>query len=127
MRIDRDRIWEIVRFYQAAAVNTAFGLGMYFLLVWLGLDKYVAQLLSHLMGMAFNYFSYSRHVFRGSAPAKGRFVLSYAANYLLGLGTLAAVSTQVANPYAAGAITMVIVSVVNYFALKFLVFRTRPA
>lgn len=117
------RISELVRFYQAAALNTAFGIGAYLLLVSLGMNMFLAQATSHVMGMAFNYFTYSRHVFRGSQPAKMRFVFSYAGHYVLGLGALAAIAQFVSNPYIAGIAAAVAVSVVNYFVLRRLVFR----
>jgi putative flippase GtrA len=79
------------------------------------------------MGMTFNYFTYSRHVFRDAAPAKLRFMLSYGVNYLIGLAALAVVSRFVASPYLAGLGAAVIVSVINYFALKHLVFKTNAA
>ena len=120
----RARLIELWRYYQTGIVNTLFGLGAYALLVWLGLNMFVAQLAAHVLGVMFNYMSYSRHVFRDAAPAKLRFILSYAANYLLGLAMLAAVSRVVANPYAAGLTAIMIVSVINYFALKHLVFST---
>ena len=125
--MSRTRLLELWRYYQAGVINTAFGLAAYSLLVWLGLNMFVAQLISHTMGVAFNYLTYSRHVFRDAAPAKLRFVLSYAGNYLLGLATLWVVAQFIANPYLAGLGAAVIVSVINYFALKHLVFRTRPA
>ena len=125
MGVSRARLAELWRYYQAGIVNTAFGLTAYSLLVWLGMNMFAAQLMSHLIGMAFNYLSYSRHVFRDAGPAKLRFVLSYAVNYLLGLATLAIVARFVASPYLAGIIAAGIVSVVNYFALKHLVFRNR--
>lgn len=124
MRPSRERLLELWRYYQAGIANTAFGLIAYAVLVWLGLDMYVAQLVAHLMGMAFNYVTYSSHVFRGAAPARMRFVVSYAINYAVGLATLALVARFVASPYAAGIVTAGIVSVINYFALKHLVFRT---
>jgi putative flippase GtrA len=120
------RIVEIIRYYQAGVINTAFGLGTYAALVWAGLGIYPAQLLSHLLGMGFNYLTYSRHVFREAGPAKGRFVLSYAVNYLLSLGSLAAIAQFISNPYLAGFLSAVLVSVVNYFALKYVVFRRQP-
>ena len=123
----RARIGEIVRYYLAGAANTAFGFGLYALLVWLGLNIFVAQLLSHCIGVAFNYFSYRRHVFRDAPTAKMRFILSYALNYLLGLAALAAVSRFISSPYLAGFVAMLVVSVINYFVLRLFVFRTAEA
>lgn len=125
--LNRSRLLELFRYYQAGIVNMLFGFGLYALLVWIGLDIYIAQLLAHLVGMAFNYFTYSHHVFSGSRPAKFRFILSYTATYLLSLGVLAAVAQFVVSPYLAGIITAVVVSAINYFALKLLVFRASVA
>jgi putative flippase GtrA len=116
------RLLEIFRFYQVGAVNAAFGFGMYALLVWFGLGIYLAQVLAHILGVAFNYFSYSRHVFRDARPAKLRFVASYAVNYLVSVAVLALVSIFVHSPYLAGLATIVIASVANYAMLRYLVF-----
>ena len=120
------RLIEVIRYYQAGVVNTLFGLGAYSALVWAGLGIYPAQLISHVAGTVFNYTVYSRHVFREAGPAKMRFVLSYAVNYLLSVAMLAVVASFVANPYVAGIAAALIVSVINYFALKYIVFRAKP-
>ena len=116
------RLW---RYYQAGIVNTVFGYGLFALFVALGLNMYVAQIASHLLGMAFNYFTYSRHAFHDSDVSKSRFIASYAVNYLLGLGALWAVSQAVASPYLAGLIAVALVSLINYFILKHWVFTAR--
>ncbi len=116
---------ELIRFYQAALLNTAFGIGAYLILVALGVNMYAAQAISHVMGMAFNYFTYSRHVFRDSKPAKTRFIASYAGHYVMGLAALAGISQFVPNPYIAGIGAALAVSVINYFVLRNLVFKAR--
>ena len=116
------RLW---RYYQAGIINTAFGYGLFALFVALGLNMYVAQIASHLLGMAFNYFTYSRHAFHDSDVSKSRFIASYAVNYLLGLGALWGVSQAVTSPYLAGFIAVAIVSLINYFILKHWVFTAR--
>jgi putative flippase GtrA len=126
-RLRTERVLEIVRYYQAGIVNTLFGVGAYSALVWAGLGIYPAQAVSHVAGMGFNYLTYSRHVFRDAGPAKTRFVLSYAVNYVASLATLAVVSRFIDNPYVAGILAAFIVSVVNFFALKFVVFRRNAA
>jgi putative flippase GtrA len=120
--MSRHRLRELWRYYQAGIANTAFGLCVYALLVWLGLNMYAAQLMAHVLGTGFNYLTYSRHVFRDVGAAKVRFVVSYGVTYLLGLGTLAAIAPFVVSPYLAGTLTASIVSIINYFALKRFVF-----
>lgn len=119
----RARILEIWRYYQAGVVNTAFGIAAYSLLVWLGMNMFLAQLTAHCIGVAFNYLTYSRHVFRGAPTAKLRFALSYVLNYVMGLAVLAVVAQFIASPYGAGFVTIMIVTVINYFVLKQFVFR----
>jgi putative flippase GtrA len=113
------RLW---RYYQAGIVNTLFGYGLFALFVKLGLNMYVAQLFAHVLGVAFNYFSYSRHVFFDSQASKPRFILSYVFNYFLGLVSLAGASLIIASPYLAGIVSIAFVSVMNYLVLKNLVF-----
>ncbi len=123
MALSHTRVVELWRYYQAGIVNTVFGLGLYAILVRVGVNMYAAQLIAHLLGMAFNYVTYRRHVFRDAAPAKGRFVASYVVNYFAGLAVLALIAQVVPSPYLAGALTAGIGSVGNYFILRHLVFR----
>jgi putative flippase GtrA len=46
---------QLWRYYQAGIVNTAFGYGMYALLLSVGLWMYAAQLVAHVLGACFNY------------------------------------------------------------------------
>lgn len=119
------RLAEIFRFYQAAFVNALFGFGLYALLIWLGVNIYLAQILAQAIGMAFNYLTYSRHVFRNSEPAKLKFFLTYLFQYFLGLGILIVAERFIESPYVIGIIVMVLSSIINYFALKYLVFVRR--
>jgi putative flippase GtrA len=118
------RLW---RYYQAGLVNTLFGYGLYALFVWAGVNMYVAQITAHVLGMTFNYFTYSRFAFAGRDGSKGRFIASYILNYVLGLIALAAAAQAIRSPYLAGLVSVVFVSVVNYFILKRLVFRVQSA
>jgi len=118
------RLW---RYYQAGLVNTLFGYGLYALFVWAGVNMYVAQITAHVLGMTFNYFTYSRFAFAGHDRSKGRFIASYILNYVLGLIALAAAAQAIRSPYLAGLVSVVFVSIVNYFILKRLVFRVQSA
>lgn len=108
-------------------VNTAFGFGLYALFVWLGMNIYIAQILSHTLGVVFNYFTYSRYAFAGTPASKLSFALSYVLNYLLGLACLAIAVHFIDNPYLAGLASMLFVSVINFFVLNKLVFTRKTA
>jgi putative flippase GtrA len=119
------RLW---RYYQAGIVNTLFGYGLYALFLTFGLNMYLAQIVAHVLGVVFNYFTYSRHAFRDAQASKTRFILSYGLNYLLGLAALAAAARVIESAYVAGLLAVLFVSVINFFILKHLVFvkEARP-
>ncbi len=121
-----NRLADIIRFYQAAALNAAFGFGLYSVFVYAGMNLFVAQIVAHCIGVAFNYVTYSQYAFRGSAPAKLRFLGAYAINYVVGLLALLLTSSFIASPYLAMAVAIVIATVINFVALKYGVF-TKPA
>lgn len=117
------RLERLIRYYGVGAINTAFGFGLYSLLVFLGLNLFLAQLVAVICGTAFNYFTYSRHVFTGDRRSPLAFVGAYAVNYFLGFGLLALIHMFVKNPYAAGFIGLLIGTAINYFILRRFVFR----
>lgn len=122
-RIEWARLAQIWHYYQAGILNAVFGFGLFALFVRLGLNLYLAQIVAHAIGVAFNYVTYSRHAFRDAEPAKLRFAASYAVNYLVSLGVLAVADRLVQSDYVAGFIALVLTSFINYFVLKHWVFR----
>jgi putative flippase GtrA len=125
LRLHADRIGELWRYYKVGLVNTAFGYGLYALLVAMHVNLFVAQIISHVCGAVFNYFTFSRHVFHGHKTRIGRYILSYGLNYLLGLGALIGVHGVIHSPYLGGFIALAVVSIINYGILKIFVF-SRP-
>jgi putative flippase GtrA len=121
------RINELWRFYKVGIVNTIFGFGLYSFLVFVGLNLFIAQITSQVCGVIFNYFTFSRHVFPDRRPSIGRFVGSYALNYLVGLLLLRLFIIFIRSPYVAGLCTTLVASALNYVVLKTLVFRRRDS
>lgn len=119
----RTRLVQMALYLAAGVINTAFGFLLYALLIRAGYDRYVAQAIGYVLGTAFNYMTYSRGVFSEAGPAKLRFVLSYAGNYIVNIAALRLASAFVHDPYAAGAICTVFVVLLNYFVLRRFVFR----
>lgn len=118
------RDWRrLLRYYLTGAVNTAFGYGLFAAFVWAGRNIFVAQLVSHCLGVAFNFITFSRFAFADRIGSRARFLLSYAANYGLSLVTLLALSGYVNSAYLAGFITVIFVSALNYLVLGRLVFN----
>lgn len=117
----------ILRYYQTGVVNALFGYGAFAALVALGLNVYLAQIIAHVAGTAFNYVTYSRYAFQGYAGSPARFIASYAVNYGLSLATLAVFTHLGFSPYVAGLFSVLIVSLINYFILAKVVFTSREA
>lgn len=124
-RFTGSRFGQLIRFYQAAAINTLFGYGVFALMLWLGLNLYVAQIVAQLLGIAFNYITYSRHVFSDRNASKTSFFLAYIGNYLINLLLLAGFSRIIRSAYAAGLAATIGASLVNYLVLRSMVFRQR--
>ncbi|MBV8684711.1 MAG: GtrA family protein [Caulobacteraceae bacterium] len=120
------RIAELWRYYKVGVVNTVVGYGLYALLVAVHVNLFVAQILAHVCGAIFNYFTFSKHVFHGHKPRLGRYILSYGFNYLLGLAALIVAHRLIRSPYLDGLVALVFVSAINYLVLKFFVFA-RPS
>jgi putative flippase GtrA len=125
LRFNIRSIPEIWRYYQAGILNSLFGFLLYAALVRFGFNIFVAQIIAHFCGVVFNYVTYSKHVFRNSSPAKLKFFLSYVGNYLMSVVTLMLIAQVIDSPYLAGLVTLIIVSLLNYFILKNLVFVSR--
>lgn len=115
-------IHELWRFYQAAVINTAFGYGLFALLIAVHVPLFVAQAIAFASGACFNYIVYSRHVFRTGERARMRFAAAYGVNYLVNLGLLWLFSRVVPNAYISGGTASLVASLINYFALKYAVF-----
>jgi putative flippase GtrA len=108
-------------------INTAFGYGLYSLLVFLGLNLYIAQIVGHIIGTIFNYFMFRSHVFRDQGHPIGRYVVAYGFRYLMGVACLAVVHSFIKSPYLAGFVTLMITALANYYILKRFVFRVGGA
>lgn len=85
--IDRAEAQRILAFLVVGVVNTAFGYGIYAAFVVLGLGPVLALGLAYVAGIAWNYLSHARLVFRhrgfGALPAYvAVYVLLYAGNAL---------------------------------------------
>jgi len=118
---------QLLAYYAVGIVNTLFGYGVYALLVFVGMNMFVAQFVATVIGVIFNYFTYSRAVFRGSRGAIGQFIVAYLGQYLISLGALAGLSRFVTNPYLAGLGALIVTSLAFYLFLKRWVFLPRVA
>jgi putative flippase GtrA len=116
----------LIRYYGVAALNTAWGYGAYALLVALGLNLFLAQIVAQVLGVAFNYFSYSFGVFRRPPRSKIAYIMAYVANYLASVSFLALFHFLGLSPYLAGLCALVCASLLNLLVLSRFVFLPPP-
>ena len=117
---------QLWRFLKVGVLNTLFGYALYAMLVAIGLQMFVAQIVGTVIAVAFNYVTYSRHVFHAAPTSRVRFLMSYALNYLVSLAALALAVIVVPSPYLAGLLAMLFTAAINFVVLRRFVFVSRP-
>jgi putative flippase GtrA len=122
-----ERLRELWAYYKVAVINTIFGLSLYYLLIFIGLNLFIAQFIGTCIGVLFNYYTFSRHVFKETKPSRVRYIMAYAFNYALSVPSLFVWHKIVGSAYVAGLCSTIFVSLINFFVLKFLVFHGREA
>ncbi|QDK33123.1 GtrA family protein [Sphingomonas sp. IC081] len=108
----------LARFYVTGGINTAFGYGLYAMMIALGLHPQAAQLLSRVAGIMFNFFTYRSLVFSNSGFPLNRFLLAYGLNYLASVAFLEIALTLQHDPYIAGVATTVFSTLLQFFVLS---------
>jgi putative flippase GtrA len=117
MTADRAAIKRIIRFGVVGLLNTAFGYGLYVLLVYLGTLPELALLGATIIGVIFNFFTTGRLVFRNSDNGLfARFAAAYASIYVLNALALRGAISVGLGPFAAQALLLPF-SVVGTFAI----------
>ncbi|MDR1343560.1 MAG: GtrA family protein [Prevotellaceae bacterium] len=69
---------QLVRYLMVGGLNTAFGYGVYALLIWMGAHYTVATLVSTVAGILFNFKTYGALVFKNKS---NRLIIRYLAVY----------------------------------------------
>ncbi len=115
---------QFLRFLLVGAVNTAFGYGVFALLVWLTLPYPLAIALATVAGVAFNFQSTGRLVFGGAPRSRlARFAGVYAVVYLLNVLAVAGLLRLGLGVYVANAVVMLPLALIAYMLQRSLVFN----
>lgn len=121
------RLWRRrwLRFLLLGVVNTAFSYAVYALLLALGLHYALANLGALALGIVFSFRTHSAYVFGhpGWRPF-ARYVLCWVAIYCLNILMIAGLVRAGADPYTAGALTVLPGAAMSYLAQRYVVFRS---
>ncbi|MBT8419143.1 MAG: GtrA family protein [Silicimonas sp.] len=107
-------------------MNTAFGYGVYALLLWLGSPPQPALVLAFAIGVAWNYFTTARLVFRARGFAKlPAYVFAYLTVYSANALALQFALSRDVDPFLAQALLTPVAAVASFLLLS-RVFRDQP-
>ncbi|MHB8947766.1 MAG: GtrA family protein [Rhodoferax sp.] len=116
-----------IRFVLVGVLNTTFGYLMYAVLLFVGLDYQLANLLALSMGVFFSFKTQGHLVFKNpNGRLLGRFVMMWALIYVCVITAIGQIMALGFNAYAAGAMVLPLSVVLSYLMQKYFVFR-RPA
>lgn len=112
------------RFVVVGILNTAFGYAVYSIFIIMNLPPWRALLIATCLGIAFNFFTFGRWVFKSSAVRLvPRFVLTYGGMYAANLFVLKSLIVFGLHPLVAQALSLPVIVPCTYFALRLAVFR----
>lgn len=117
---------QFLRFILVGGLNTAFGVGVYCLAIFLGIPYYIATLLSNVLGVCFNFITTGNLVFRNNNPRLiFRFVGAYIIIYFVNTAVVKAFILAGLNDYWAGILATPVVAICSYSLLKYFVYRQK--
>lgn len=115
-----------IRFLFVGAVNTAFGVGIYCLLIYIGVRYQIAVLTSTVLGVLFNFKTIGTFVFRNKSNRLiWKFILSYVISYFFNVGIIKLqFNLGITNEYIAGIAATPFVALLSFFIQRKFVFNT---
>ena len=111
----------LFRFLATGALNTLFGVAMYWLFLYIGLSYQWASALSLVLGILFSFNSHRALVFRTSGRFV-RYVLVWALVYVVNIAFIAATRDYVGD-YIAGVILLPVNIVLSFVLMRRFVFQ----
>lgn len=123
------RLWRYtsLRFIIVGAINTAFGYGVYVLLVLATIPYQLATILSTILGIIFNFFTTGRIVFNNTDLRK---VVSFFAAYfvvlIINLVLLTALVEAGFSKFFSPVAVLPVCVLVSFLLNKHFVFRPKP-
>jgi putative flippase GtrA len=116
---------DIVRFFLVSGLNTAFGYGLFALLIYLGLHYTLAVLISTVTGILFNFKTIGILVFKNyNNLLIFKFFGVYGITYLFNISCLAVFKYFEINIYLAGAVLLIPVGLLAFLLNKNFVFKS---
>lgn len=117
-----------MRFLIAGLVNTVFGFAVYSVCILAGASLWLALMIGMMTGMAFNFFTTGKYVFRNFGLDRvPRFVLSYLLIYGVNLKSLEWLSLLLDDKILSQAVLVLPVAIFSYLLMAHFVFPDAAA
>lgn len=117
---------KFLRFILIGILNTMFGVGIYCLMIFIGLPYFIATLISNVLGVLFNFKTTGKFVFENNDNSLiFRFTLCYILIYAINTGVIKLMLLSKLNEYWAGFIATPIVAICSFFMLKHFVYKKK--
>ena len=112
-----------IRYLLTGVLNTIFGILVYLIFTIIGFNYPSALAFSTILGIGFNYLTFSINVF-GFSNKKNfmKYIFNYILIYLCSIGLVSLFITMGLNQNISGVITITIMAITNFFVLKKYVF-----
>jgi putative flippase GtrA len=113
-----------LRFVLVGGMNTAFSYGVYAALLWCGLAYWLANLGALVLGVLFSFRTQGALVFKQTEGARfPRFVAAWLGIFAVHTVLIGALIRLGLNPYVAGAVALVPVTLLSFIVQRRWVFR----
>lgn len=117
---------KLIRFFLVSGLNTAFGYGLFALLVFIGLHYIISGFISTIAGILFNFKTIGIIVFKEHNNSLiFRFFAVYGITYLCNIGGIALLKYVGFNTYYAGAILLIPSGLLAFILNRFFVFSVK--
>lgn len=119
--------YKSLRFLLVGGLNTAFGMGLYCLLIFIGLSYTWATGIAQVLGVLFNFFTTGKLVFNDTDFKHiFRFVITYIATYFINIGINKAAQDYLAmNTYWSGITATIITAACSFVILNGFVYKKK--
>jgi putative flippase GtrA len=117
---------QFAKFIVVGVLNTAFGYGVFALLIYIGVSPIPALVVTYVVGASFNFMTTGRFVFQQlHSAALLRFIAAYVVVFLVNAGLYKALSAMGLSPLVAQAICLPVMAIFSFMLFKFHVFNPR--
>lgn len=114
---------KLIRFFLVSGINTAFGYGLFAILISVGITYQVALLVSTIAGILFNFKTIGGLVFKNHNNILiFKFFTVYCITYLCNLGGLALFNSFEINIYLGAALLLIPIGLLTFMLNKLFVF-----